>query len=386
MKVLMLTSSYPIKGSNLGPFVQNIVKGLVKNGIKVGVMIFSTSKKYKEYKQDGATIYEYPYAKVFPPSLHKYHGLIPSVKSSFIAKIQVPGYFLSTIRYLKKISKNYDIIHAHWYVPSGLIACLAKSSIKKPVITTAWGAEFHLPKNKTIKNILAYVNKKSDSKIAVSRYMKSKAKGYGLDTKDMKVIPNCIDIKQFSLKRKKSDKVIIATIRRLVPEKRIQDLIKAVGLLPEDLKKKISLWVVGDGPEKENLMNLTKELGLSRITKFCGMVPHKRIPGLLSRIDIYANPSIQEGMATANLEAMAAGACVIATRGVGNDEVIIDGKNGFLYPAKDTGKLSVILSSLIKSRDLLQNTRKKSQKQVAHFSPQLICSEYINCYKKLLSH
>lgn len=386
MKVLMLTSSYPIEGSNLGPFVQNIVKGLVKVGVEVGVMVFSTSKRYKEYKKDGARIYEYPYTRLFPPMLHKNRGLIPSVKSSLVAKIELAGYFFSTTRYLKRVAKNYDIVHAHWFLPSGLIACLAKDSIKKPVVTTAWGAEFHLSNNFLVRKALGYVNWKSDSVVAVSKYMKSRAQVYGLDVKDMKVIPNSVDVKQFSLKRKKSNKIIIATVRRLVPEKRIEDLINAVADLPDELKRKINLWIIGGGPEKERLTKLTHELNLSQVTKFWGMVEHKDIPKLLSKIDIYVNPSIQEGMATANLEAMASSCCVIATKGVGNDEVIIDGENGFLYEGKDSKALAEKLQVLIENKRLRKKFEKKAIERLKNsFLNNRIVDLYVKEYKRVIS-
>jgi glycosyltransferase involved in cell wall biosynthesis len=225
-KVLMVTSSYPIKGSNLGPFVKNIVDGLVSKNVDVGVMIFSTTKRFKRYNKDGATIYEYPYTKILPPLLHKNRGLIPSVKSSFFAKLELLGYFFSTKRFLKGISKEYDIVHAHWYVPSGFIACL--SSIRKPIITTAWGAEFHLPNNLLVRKMLGFVDKKSQMTVAVSEYMKKRATKYKLDISKMLVVPNGVHYSTFALKRVKQDKIIIATARRLVPEKRIDDLIRAV--------------------------------------------------------------------------------------------------------------------------------------------------------------
>ena len=379
LKILMLTSSYP------RPFIKSIAAGLVKKKIDVTIMVYSTSRKFKKYNESGIHIIEYPYSLFLPPMLHKYNGLIPSVKKSLFAKIEFPMYLISTLFFLNKFSKDCDIIHAHWFFPSGFIAAINKIFVKKPLITTAWGAEFHLPKNFIVKKMLKYVNKKSDVKVAISKYMKTKAKEYGLNTKDMIVIPNTVDIEKFSLKRKKGRKIIIATIRRLVPEKRTEDLINAVGLLPEDLKKRISLWIIGDGPEKEKLMELTKDLNLDDITKFWGMVPHKKIPDLLSRADIFANTTVQEGMATVNLEAMAAGTCVIATRGFGNDEVITDKKNGFLYKPKNIKSLSKKINSLILNKQLRIRVGKVAPTIIKKkFPSEKIVQLYLEEYEKLL--
>jgi glycosyltransferase involved in cell wall biosynthesis len=380
IKVLMLTSSYPIEGSNLGPFVQNIVKGLVKKGIEVGVMVFSASKKYKEYKKDGAIIYEYPYTKVFNPLLHKNRGIIPSVKASFLAKLQLFSYFSSTMRYLKNIAKDYDIIHAHWYLPAGIIACLAKNSIKKPVITTAWGAEFHLQNNFLVRKALNYVNKRSNNLVAVSKYMRERAKAYHLDVKNMEVIPNSTDIAKFSLKRKKTNKVIIGTARRLVPEKRVQDLINAFSKLDSNSE----LWIIGDGPEMKSLKELSKKLGTDKKTKFFGMVQHDKIAKLFSMIGIYVNPSIQEGMATANIEAMASGCAVIATKGYGNDEIISDKEDGLLYEGKNASELASLLRRLVNDANLRNRLAKKAREKAKLFSIEKIAEKYLENYSEIL--
>jgi len=387
IKVLMVTSSYPIKGSNLGAFIQNIVKDLTSLGVEVGVMVFSTSKQYHEYKQNGATIYEYPYVSILPPLLHKNKGIIPSVRSNWLAKFELISYYFKTRKYIKKLSKNYDIVHAHWFIPSGFIACNLKHTIKKPLITTAWGAEFHLPNNPLVRKILGYTNKQNDKIIAVSNYMVKKAEEYGLNTQYMEVIPNSINLKQFTVKRHrhKSDKIIIGTIRRLVPEKRINDLIDSVSLLPENIKQKIELWIVGDGPEKNNLIKLVELKHITNITKFFGMIDHSKVPNILSKIDIYVNPSIQEGMATANIEAMRAGCAVIATRGYGNDEVIDNNKNGILFNGKNINELSKKLKLLINDTQLLKKFGTNAKTKIKdNFSSLRIAKLYLKQYGLLL--
>ncbi|MCK5022454.1 MAG: glycosyltransferase family 4 protein [Candidatus Pacebacteria bacterium] len=387
VKVLMLTSSYPLGENISGPFIKTIAEGLVQKGIDVKVMMFSAAGKYKKKKDEGITVIEYPYSLLLPPALHKHRGLIPSIKNSMYAKIELPLYLIHTFYYLNKIpKKDYDVVHAHWYVPSGFIAALAKGLTKKPLITTAWGAEFHLPKNTIIKKILNFVNRRSDVKVTVSEYMKSKAKDYKIDMKDIIIIPNAVNTKDFTAEKRKHEKIIIATMRRFVPEKRIQDIIKAISLLPMNIKSKIKVWLIGDGPEKERLVKLTNDLELNNIITFLGMVPHEDIASLLQEIDIYVNPSIQEGMATANLEAMAAGVCPVATQGVGNDEVIANGQTGFLYPPKDVSCLADILKRLISNKELRIECAKRSVKVIKNnFSQQKVTDLYIKEYQSLIN-
>ncbi|HII16288.1 TPA: glycosyltransferase family 4 protein, partial [Candidatus Woesearchaeota archaeon] len=378
MKVLMLTSSYPIEGSPLGPFVRNVVRGLTWQGVEVGVLIYSTKRKFSSYSMDGATIYEYPYALFTSPSLHTHRGLIPSVKNSWLARLQVPGYLASTSYHLLRIVKGYDIIHAHWYLPSGFFACLLKPLHRKPVVTTAWGAEFHLPNNLLIRRMLSFVHNRSDAVVAVSKYMKDKAHEYGLNTQQMTVIPNCIDISHFSLPRKKSGKIIIGTARRLVPEKRVSDLLEAYAKLKSGGTE---LWILGDGPQRSRLERISKELGITQTTRFMGMVPPDDVPSYLSQIDIFVNPSVQEGMATANIEAMAAGCVVVATNGYGNDEVMTHGVDGLLYEGKNPAMLASLLSTLAADARKRMKISEKARKESTRFSFGHTARAYLLLYK-----
>ncbi len=345
-------------------------------------MIFSTSKEYKEYKKDGAIIYEYPYTKFLSPALHKKRGLIPSVKAGIIPKLELLGYSINTMKYLIRISKNYDVIHAHWFLPSGFFACLLKSKIKKPILTTAWGAEFHLSNNMLTRKFLNYVNTKSDCVVTPSNYMKVRANIYGLDVNRIDVIPNSTDLKMFSLKRKESDKIIIGTARRLVHEKRVQDLIMAFSKIKNINSE---LWILGDGPEMDNLVNLSKKLKCVDKIKFLGMINHKEIPSYFSKMDICVNPSIQESMATITMEAMSAGCVMVATDGCGNDEVITSGKDGFLYEGTNVNDLKNLLQKLVDNPDLRKSIRTNAIERAKFFSSDKIAERYRKFYIKLVN-
>ncbi|MGB6680961.1 MAG: glycosyltransferase family 4 protein [Candidatus Bathyarchaeia archaeon] len=381
--VLMLTSSYPISNSNLGTFIRNIASCLVRKGLRVGCLVFSASGKFSRYiDQEGVEVIEYPYSWFLPPSLHKGRGLIPSLKVSLIAKLEIPLYLLATFLYLRKFGKDFEIIHSQWFIPSGYIACACKKSIARPVITTAWGAEFHLPNLAIVRFILNTVLRKSDRTTTVSGYMKERAAQYLKDTDIIEIIPNAIDYKRFQVTRRKKEKMIIAAVRRLVPEKKIDDLIKAFANVPENLKEKCELWIVGDGPEKENLKKLIRTLKISNFTRFLGMVSYDRIPELLSQVDICVNPSMQEGMATINLESMASGCCTIATKGYGNDEVLLDGETGLLYEPGNIDSLSSLLEMCIENfpSNMGENAKREIENK---YSIEKITEKYIAIYDSL---
>ena len=112
MKVLLFTSSYPIEGSNLGIFIRNIAEELVRQGVKVRVLVYGTSKELKKYMRNGVEVVEYPYSWIFKPLLHKHKGLMPTIKKNPFSLFQLPFYFISSIYNLVKYSKDVDLIHA----------------------------------------------------------------------------------------------------------------------------------------------------------------------------------------------------------------------------------------------------------------------------------
>lgn len=116
------------------------------------------------------------------------------------------------------------------------------------------------------------------------------------------------------------------------------------------------------------------------------MVPHSKVPEIVKSADIFVNPTMSdEGMATTNIETMAMGLCVIATDGYGNNEVILDKKTGFLYPARDIQFLSKILESLLNDKKLVLDIGKSASEHIQkHFGIRLITDQYFSLYLQMV--
>ncbi len=150
-----------------------------------------------------------------------------------------------------------------------------------------------------------------------------------------KVIPNAVDIKRFthqftdseteSMKKelgKKEGEVFLVTTSRLVLKNAVDDVIRAIALLP----KEIIFLVYGIGPDEEKLHELAKELKVEDRVRFMGQISHADMPRMLSACDIFIRPSRSEGMGNSFIEAMAAGLPVIATHEGGIPDFLFDNK------------------------------------------------------------
>ncbi|MDP2652150.1 MAG: glycosyltransferase family 4 protein [bacterium] len=146
------------------------------------------------------------------------------------------------------------------------------------------------------------------------------------------VIPNGVDVARFTSVQHQvlnKEKVTLVTTSRLVHKNAIDDIIRALALLPESVRFR----VYGTGPEETNLKHLAKNLGVSARVDWEGYIDHKELPGALAACDIFIRPSRSEGMGNSFIEAMAAGLPVIATQEGGIADFLFDKRRN---PDKET--------------------------------------------------
>ncbi len=159
---------------------------------------------------------------------------------------------------------------------------------------------------------------------------------------DAEVIPNAVDTKRFThayapeeiarMKEelgKKDGDVYLVTTSRLVHKNAVDDVIRALPLLPAN----VSFLIYGIGPDEGKLRALVAELGVAERARFMGQISHEAMPLMLSACDIFIRPSRSEGMGNSFVEAMAAGLPVIATQEGGIADFLFDEKRNPDKPA-----------------------------------------------------
>ncbi|MEM3795532.1 MAG: glycosyltransferase family 4 protein [Thermoprotei archaeon] len=172
-----------------------------------------------------------------------------------------------------------------------------------------------------------------------------------LDGKFLGVIPSGVERFFFvnSAPTRRSEFKIL-TVGRLIGRKGIQYLIMAMPTIVKALGK-VKLEVVGNGPYRENLERLTKELSLEKYVLFRGDLPRHELPYVYAGCDLYVHPSLSEDFPSAISEAMAAGRAVVATDVGVIGEHIKDGVNGCLVPPRNTTALAEKIIDLLNDGD-----------------------------------
>jgi glycosyltransferase involved in cell wall biosynthesis len=142
------------------------------------------------------------------------------------------------------------------------------------------------------------------------------------------------------------------------------------------------LLIIGDGPCRENLENLTKDLGLKQNVRFLGM--RSDVPELLKLMDIFVLSSIFEGVSNTILEAMATGLPVIATNVGGNPDLIEDSETGILVPKEDVSTLATVLERYILDHTIMKRHGTAGRKRaICEFGLNRMVAQYEDMYTSL---
>lgn len=180
---------------------------------------------------------------------------------------------------------------------------------------------------------------------------------------------------------KNPEKTVLMVCGRLIRLKGFDLVIQAMALVQE--KYDCELWILGEGPEEENLRDLADRLTILDDVKFMGF---KDSPmDFMKAADIFILSSYYEGFGNVIVEAMAAGTPVIATDcPYGPGEIISDGVDGIIVPVGDHKSMAKAIAQLIENRSLRNELSANGLKRSGHFTGEVISSHYKDAFVSLI--
>jgi glycosyltransferase involved in cell wall biosynthesis len=225
-----------------------------------------------------------------------------------------------------------------------------------PVIASALHTSGHPDRVGRLNRPLAAV---TDAFIAVAqRQARYLAEHEGCTAAKVRVIPNGIDIERFRPRQPAGalrDELgiaagtpVVGIVAALRPEKNHELFLRAAALVRREVPGARFL-VIGDGPQLAALESLARRLGLAGAVRFLGT--RADVPALLSLIDVVLLTSHTEASPVSLLEAMASEKPVVATRVGSVEEVVLDGRTGFLVPPGAAEELARRTVELLGSRE-----------------------------------
>lgn len=350
--ILFLTNAFPdFDSSYRGIFIKRMAEYLNKGGYEITVV---TPKIYKESRyfdgQNGIEIYRFPF-------FARNRLLIEHRKIPYLRMIL---YYISgtvlTIYVAKK--KKCALVHVHWAIPTGLIGVMVRFLIKIPFIVTIHGSDIRmaLKGREFLKKIFLKVCKKAIRIHCVSEVQEKELKKLGILKDKISSFPMGVDENFINLNKRrningKNHEFLIISNRNLIKLYNVSLLIRAIPIILK-ANKNVKFIIAGDGEEKEKIKKEVRDLNLTEFVKFLGRIPHKEMPELLMKSDIYVSTSLFDGTSVSLLEAMASGCFPVVSDIPSNREWIKDGENGFLFHPDNEELLANKIIDAINDKEL----------------------------------
>ena len=284
-----------------------------------------------------------------------------------------------------------DIIHAISIESYGAYTGFIKS---KGMVLTGWGFKHTITSKGLQKWIEQRALKKADVVHVDSYDLEGAIVRHGCDENKTVVIPWGVNIKMFSpdingsgvqqeLDLESSPVVISARYFETYTDigcliNAIPDVLKA---LPDS-----RFIIAGSGSLEHELKQLTKDLEVWRAVNFVGKIPHPKLPAYFRASDIYVSTSLLDSSSVSLLDAMACGLPIVVTNTPSNDEWVENGKNGFIFPMKDSKSLAEKIIYLLKHPELMEKFGKRNREIIVEKADEEnVMGKIEKIYKKLIN-
>ena len=386
MNIGLFTDSYPPYINGVSTSVYNLREALKKLGHTVYIVTVNDSIIKHEYDEKEKIlripgipigIYDYRLSEIYP---------------------------VSTVRIIKKW--KLDVIHSHTEFGVGIFARILAKKFKIPLVHTYHTLyedythyithnHFNKLSKKIVKDLTkVYCVKTAKETIVPTDKIYKLFKEKYMITKNVSVIPSGIDIERFFEENVEQDKVerikekygitkddfTIIFVGRLAQEKNIEFLLNAQQKLIEKRINNIKLLIVGDGPDKENYINITRKLNIFDKVIFTGKIEQDKIQYYYQCADAFVTASNSETQGLTVIEAMAAGVVPICI----NDMAFIDmlPKKSLFNNQKEYINRLITFST---DEELRKEYKAEIRKKAEEYSSNTYAQRVLNVYSGVLN-
>jgi glycosyltransferase involved in cell wall biosynthesis len=376
MRILIGTDSYLPHVSGAGRFTQRLAEALARHGHQVHLACPSADGSPRVEKHNGVVVHRF---RSRPSVLHE------DLRISLPWEASLEGEELLAL-------VRPDVVHvqSHFGVGRGLANAAARAGT--PLVAT----NHFMP-----ENVVGYLPLPPSARRALARWswhdletVFSQAdlvtaptpRAVGLleastQLRQTVAISCGIDVQRYAQAAETARPGSVPTVLfvgRLDPEKRVDELIRAVAALPDTVPARLD--VVGQGRERDELTRLASELGIAHRVSFRGLVSDDELLLAYGSCDVFCMPGVAELQSIVTLEAMSAGKPIVAADAMALPHLVHPGRNGWLFRPGDVGQLSVQLATLLTDAGLRQRMGAVSRQIVSGHSQEATTAQYLDVY------
>lgn len=335
--------------------------------------------------------------KVF--SITSTNGLLPELQAAGIPVVigaKSRSFDFNTLSKLRRtvVDGGITLVHAHNFVPNYHAACALLGVSHRPTLVSTCHDMGNRLANRKLRWMyrLSLLRTRRVAMVGQQVHDRYVASGF-VRPGSAETVLNGIPVERFvgSPERAREARArmgiganvpVIGCVGRLVPLKNQRLMIESLERLLRS-HPTLRLVMIGEGPLDATLRAQAVSLGVAGNVDFLGA--RADVADLLPALDIFALPSLTEGLSIALLEACASGLAVVATKVGGNSEIINHGQTGMLVPVDNAESLGDALQALLDDPGLRRDMGARASAWVtAHASMDALCTTYDSFYRRAM--
>lgn len=362
-RILCMTSNFPRwQGDTTTPFVLHLAQDLQALGWQVDVLAPHAPGCALREQLDGIDVQRFRY--LWPERLETVcyqGGALINLRKSKANKLKLPA--LIGAEWIacaaKLVTRRYDLLHSHWILPQGFTGVLAAKPLKIPHVVTVHGGDIFGLRGKLLSNFKRFALRHAGA-ITVNSSVTRQAVGELVDLAKVEQIPMGVAtdrvpdaelVAELRQRYRGDTGPLLVFVGRLVDEKGVEDLIRAVALSTKALPD-VRALVVGEGQDRALFEALAKQLGVAQRVTFVGWVDPQRMASYLAAADIFVGPSRRardgwiEAQGLTFIEAMLQKIPVVATRSGGIVDSVEHEQTGLLVDERAPDQIAAAVLRL----------------------------------------
>jgi glycosyltransferase involved in cell wall biosynthesis len=395
--VLFVTHNVPrFVGDAAGSFVLRLAVALQADGARVDIIAPGAPGLASRDVIEGVRIARVRYASEQRMTLAYTGTMAEAVQSSWSGRFALAGLLLQTRRAAQRAlsaarreGAPYDIVHVHWWFPSGLALHRALGRGAPPLVLTMHGSDVRLAERTPAAHaMMRAVLRGSASCTAVSSWLADRAHTIAPLT-DIVVAPMPVDDRLFTERDAAARETVgdaaparrgVLFVGRLNAQKGLADLLEAMA---DSRLAAATLHVVGNGPDRAALVARTTALGLADRVHWHDVLSQQELAPYYRDAACVVIPSRQEGLGLVAVEAQLCGTPVIAYADGGLLDVVRTDHGGTLVTPGDTRALAAAIDRLLADPVRQRKAGRDAQAfMVERFTPQAVATRYRELYDR----
>lgn len=401
-RILCMTSNFPRwSGDSTTPFVLHLAQDLQALGWQVDVLAPHAPGCALHETLDGISVERFRY--LWPERLETVcyqGGALINLRKSKANKLKLPALIAAEwARCAAKLAtRRYDILHSHWILPQGFTGVLAARPLRVPHVITVHGGDIFGLRGRLLTRFKRFALSHANA-ITVNSSVTRQAVAELGDFVNVQQIPMGVStdrladgdkIAELRRQQRPGAGPLLVFVGRLVDEKGVEDLIRAVALLADRLPD-VRALIVGEGQDRASLEALAIELGVAQRLSFVGWVDPSAIASYLACGDIFVGPSRRsrdgwiEAQGLTFIEAMLQKIPVVATRSGGIVDSVQHERTGLLVDERAPDQIAAAILRLTQDATLRSELSARAHANASEkFSRRSSAARFSQLFQKLI--